>query len=378
MINIILDTNILHQIGHKWSKMDVIHKLIEANEIKLYVPELVSREYITKKKDNIAQCFSKTRKELDSIVRHAEEHPDTIAKIKSVLDTISSYEPPIVSTVESEHKKWLDKYKIISIPFRNENITKVMDDYFSGEGAYKQLKSRDDIPDSMIGFSIIDTLEHIGEAVVIVKDGSFKKYLSSIPNILTYDSLDELIQRDDISNTLRELTKRQYNLDVIHTDAFTELFTRILETSEFDHNYYAYLSDDAVVNIEILDVPSYGHSVEFSTPADINHLIIEDVYESESDNYICDISFETTGGLNFVTDYASYMDLSRMRNRDVDVSSMSGDGLCDCHEQYNIMFKGTLTIDASVFHESKILIEETELKPNMRIEIEIAELLSRG
>ncbi|WP_206191803.1 hypothetical protein, partial [Shewanella carassii] len=49
MKNIVLDTNILYQEGLSSGRMKVLAKLVDAELIAVYIPEIVKREFITKR-----------------------------------------------------------------------------------------------------------------------------------------------------------------------------------------------------------------------------------------------------------------------------------------------------------------------------------------
>ncbi|MFS3512543.1 MULTISPECIES: hypothetical protein [Citrobacter] len=57
MYNVVLDTNILHEEGLNSAGMGVVNHLVNNRTINLHVPELVIKEFSTKKIDGIIESL---------------------------------------------------------------------------------------------------------------------------------------------------------------------------------------------------------------------------------------------------------------------------------------------------------------------------------
>ena len=72
MKNIVLDTNILYQEGLASGRMKVLAKLVDAGLIAVYIPDIVKREFITKRISEIADEVKKIQGCLKTILRKTD------------------------------------------------------------------------------------------------------------------------------------------------------------------------------------------------------------------------------------------------------------------------------------------------------------------
>lgn len=49
MISLLLDTNILHQEGLSSGNMQMLHRLVNASHVEVFVPEIVKKEFISRR-----------------------------------------------------------------------------------------------------------------------------------------------------------------------------------------------------------------------------------------------------------------------------------------------------------------------------------------
>ena len=82
MINLALDTNILHQEGLASGRMQILQKLAEDNLVKVYIPEIVKREFITKRTHAIKESLEKATSNLKGA--HKKLDTNSESKLKSI------------------------------------------------------------------------------------------------------------------------------------------------------------------------------------------------------------------------------------------------------------------------------------------------------
>lgn len=84
MINLVLDTNILHQEGIKSGRMQVLKKLTDAEIVKLYLPEIVRREFYTKRVDSVSDLLEKSLTNFKGIHKKIESQGEIKTEITSI------------------------------------------------------------------------------------------------------------------------------------------------------------------------------------------------------------------------------------------------------------------------------------------------------
>ncbi|HIF6758473.1 TPA: PIN domain-containing protein [Serratia marcescens] len=119
MYNVVLDTNILHEEGLNSAGMGVVNRLVNSGIINLHVPELVIKEFTTKKTDGIIESLLKASSILKSMDRYIRATETTLSHevdgIKVSIDELSS---SIKSRVDSIMKKWLDENRVNILPLK--------------------------------------------------------------------------------------------------------------------------------------------------------------------------------------------------------------------------------------------------------------------
>ena len=66
MINILIDTNIILQEGFESRQMQILRRLVQGEKVQVYIPEIVKREFLTKKSSDISSDIHSICKKLVS------------------------------------------------------------------------------------------------------------------------------------------------------------------------------------------------------------------------------------------------------------------------------------------------------------------------
>ena len=193
MLTVLFDTNILRQEGLYSSRIQRFQRLLKNSECQLIIPEIVIKEYKTKRisivKDEfskIEQCFNKLQKKNilqknEGYVQHSFNH--TFQKC--------------IENVSTEIDSWINEYNIEVYKISNTSIDTLFTNYFEGKGAFREAKCRDDIPDAVIYDAIINIAKN-KKLSVVLKDGAFKEALKSVENVTCYSSLEDFLNVDSI------------------------------------------------------------------------------------------------------------------------------------------------------------------------------------
>jgi rRNA-processing protein FCF1 len=236
MLNVLLDTNILHEEGLNSTRVQRIQRLIKSNDLKLIIPEIVVNEFKSKRIEQANIDLDKVQSGLDSLQRKniaVKDLPLTKGVIQFILSSISQSND-IVDTWMKENN--VDIYKI-----SNTSIEELFASYFSGTGAFRSKKKREDIPDAVIYDGIVKISKDTKIAVV-VKDGVLLSAISKLNNVECYSSLSELLELPLVKERIKELDKEESKVKSI---------LDILDTSDCQYDICSYLNENKLVEVEV-------------------------------------------------------------------------------------------------------------------------------
>ncbi len=337
MINLILDTNALHQEGITSGRMQVLKNLIDARMVKLYIPEIVRREFYTKRLDTVSDLLDKTLTNFKGIHKKIESEGKIRSELTSMEASVKNIQESLRSAIDEEILSWQESFGIEVLPFVPDDISIVMDDYFTGKGAFKSLKNRDDIPDSMIHTSICRLADKVDEVYLIIKDTNFKKCMEKHPKVEVFDSLADFFKFKPIEEFLANEHLRMY----FEGKSFSKELTKYLAFQE-DMIGQVYIPDGDVDNTDVIGIRVFNAEINFPISQNIKELCINNFYAISAESFTAGISFITTAAVHFISDYGSYLELERDSSRDVDMDSMNGEGICDLYEIFQVRFTGNI------------------------------------
>lgn len=357
--------------------MQVLLKLIDTKIVKLYLPEIVKREFCTKRIDETRKnlkgalsALKNTRKKINekSEIQQKLEHAET-----EIRESLSSLE----LVVEEEFSNWEKRFKVELLPFPSEDISIVLDDYFSGTGAFSSLKNRADIPDSMIQVSICKLMDNVDKVYLVINDRNFRNCMDKYPNTETFTSLSELL----------ELFTEEKILDHSHLKDYLEgkIFSKALKNhmkAQKKTISEIYITNESIINTELIGVKLINAEISCPESSDIRDLTIKNSYSISDGLFTAEIAFSSTASIHMITDYGSYHELKEDKSRDVDIDSINSDGIVDAYEAYNVRFSGNIELSFNEAHNfgeiSKIVdrLHENNSNFNVSLNIESAELLN--
>ncbi|MCG7530410.1 PIN domain-containing protein [Psychrobium sp. MM17-31] len=351
MINLILDTNILHQEGLNSGRMQVLKKLIENDMVRLFIPEIVKREFTTKRASEITKALNNMKGDINKLQGRIDFDNDLKSSSQEIEKELNRLKEIVEERVEAEFQTWVNELKVTISIFNPEHIYSVLNDYFSGNGVFRSLKQREDLPDSMIHQTIKQIVSDVGEVHLTLIDGAFKKHMKKAPNVKVYDSLNEFFTIDTIENFLANAQFEQY----FSSNKLTTLLMNYLRTQD-ELISQIYIPDGAVENIDQVGIRIFNAEINYPDAASIDNLSISNFYLISETEFTAAVSFTSRAPLHFISDYGNYLELERDKDRNVDMDSMNGEGICDLYEFYIAEFQGTIS-----FHfDEKYELEQIE------------------
>lgn len=189
-MNVVLDTNIFYKDPYfKNTDMQKLISLARKGIVKLNVPDVVWNEFKSQRLQEYIKSFSDYEKKLETIknkticVTEKNDIEESIKKFNESKDIF-------IKSLDSRLNDFINKTKLNIIKNQNGDLDKMWDLYFKGDLPFKNIKSRNDIPDCFIYLSILQ----IQDPHVICDDDTLKSALEK-QNIKTYESIDEFLNK---------------------------------------------------------------------------------------------------------------------------------------------------------------------------------------
>lgn len=347
MINIILDTNILHKEGLSSGRMQVMKKLVSDELITIHVSEIVQKEFITKRISEITNALNSIQGSLRKSQGKLDHENELKTRSAALVSEVAELKGLVEKNVNDDFEAWVESHKVNVIKFNPEYIEQVLHDYFSGSGAFKAQKSREDFPDSMIHQTICGLVKDVGEVHAILIDGAFKKGMEKQKGITILDSINDLLNLEDIK---RHLSSEELNTFFVSKELSVAIATYL--TTQPEMIRHIYIPDGGVENTELIGIRVFGAEINGPDEETINNLCIDNFYAISSNEFTADISFFSDTSVHYISDYGSYLELERDGTRLVDMDSMNGEGICDLYESFVVKFSGKISV--TFFEENSV------------------------
>ncbi len=195
---VILDTNIFHSTRTDTSGMQMLLRLVKSGFLKLVIPEVVAKEYLTKR-------VSESKASMEKVISEARKLKNS--KVYGSDYSLSSIESSIseaINDIEPSFHEWASQEGIEIYEINNTSIEDIFNDYFLGVGAFKKPKNREDFPDAVI-LDCIRKLSTESNVYVITRDQHLSGCCTSLNAITVCTSLDDLFEENDIKKAIIDL-----------------------------------------------------------------------------------------------------------------------------------------------------------------------------
>lgn len=200
-IVLILDTSILvKHISLNSPEFDSIAELSRINAIKLKIPEIVDKEFLSHKNAELITHFDTVLASLKQLQKKSHLHS---IQIGLEIEKFQELKISALTEIENEWMKYKSEKKISIIPFSINATNKVFRDYFKGNPPFKNIKNRNDIPDAFILHSILSLTNH-NNLHFVCADRTLSSSVAN-NNIKTYDCVADFLLLPEIKPKLKEL-----------------------------------------------------------------------------------------------------------------------------------------------------------------------------
>ena len=145
MIALILDTSILYSEGLYSRQIQLLMRLSRAGHVQVYIPEIVKREFLTRRIDESKKNVRDASNKLSLVVKNLLQKTTWHSEIIETQQKCRDIEKGIEERINKSFDGWVAHHRISIIPFDVNCMNIVMDEYFLGLGVYRKVKSREDI-----------------------------------------------------------------------------------------------------------------------------------------------------------------------------------------------------------------------------------------
>ena len=265
MINLAIDTNIFRDNPTRdKTEFKALKKLISNGKVKLFMPYIIEKEFITQQVADCKKITNDLKKNLKSLDSRNYTDKNYISKL---LEEAKDLEKNTCDLIQEEFDAWCREFNVEKRPLNKEHLEVVIQNYFDGNDPFKTQKNRKDIPDAFIFQELKDILDDKGNLTFIVHDNFFRESCKKI-GIESYPSLEEFIKSSKVQYLLKEheITREKFtdlkefllkNKD--HLESLL-LDKHIQELEYRTIRHYSIPSDDNSAEIIELDTPK---NVEF-------------------------------------------------------------------------------------------------------------------
>lgn len=385
MFHVVLDTNILHQEGLFSRNMQLLARLASFDQVTVYIPELVKREYISKIDAEASSNFQSINAKLTDILKKTSRTNPLYDDLTRAQSTLNGIAKRLIVAFSEDFEAWQTTAKAKILHFNPAQIDAVFDHYFAGSGVFSQPKHRADIPDAFIN-SCIETLAEKASLVdVIIKDGVFRKHLKNLDGITIYDGLDNYLQSPHIVERIAILDAQSKRTDTL------KLF---FGSAAFQRQLTAYLrkSDDLISDIHVdgsdivaLDVLGVGavsnQTIYFLETESLSEIQYGGVTQIGEGHFSIEIFFMADASIDYYAGRSEYKKLPKQRRDEIDILEsldsayeLSEDRLFAFTGHTEVRFDAKFSAEEVLTHGKNLSRGHSEI--SIELEINKAEVIS--
>lgn len=214
MKHLILDSNILHQHSGLFDQpLLLLKRLVEAGCLKVLVPYVVEKEFVTKRTAKYEKHISALECAVGSLLKLPLPQP-LLQQLTTLKGGIEDCKAPLLSISADRFSDWLQLLSAERLDLCQTQAVKALDAYFHGTPPFKIAKAREHIPDSFIFHSVLKTSLERGKVVFITSDNGLFDAVRQLPNVQVFKKLQEFTESSEIQSLIA-------SLDAVE-DIFTE------------------------------------------------------------------------------------------------------------------------------------------------------------
>ncbi|HLO83413.1 MAG TPA: PIN domain-containing protein [Nostocaceae cyanobacterium] len=381
MLHIVIDTTALRSDpARKKAAFQSLKQLVQAGKAQIYISYVVKQEFISQEKE----LYKSHLQPIIANIQHLRKKvlPDSVIKLlDESLNNFKSIEDKSDSFIEDEFNSWCKEMSIQILPVNELHGNKVIQSYFLGDPPFKTKKSRADFPDAFIYQSILDLSPSLKEVYVVTNDNNLSDALKKTSqNIVTFNTLEDLIESDFSQKLIKELEEREaYNhkitiiRDAINSILKNESIVYLIESElaeEFKGTF-----------IKSRDIPNDNHQAKIDYLGNIEGPInfhYEQISYYGLDYFSVPFNLKIETRLSYLLNKKDYwsLDQEQMENMVIDERN---DYTYSVDEDYSMEVEGRISIrlDSDIVEKLYPLYNNSEkLFKEAEIEIDVIDKVS--
>lgn len=205
MINIALDTSgIGKNKSTNHASYKALKRLIEANQIKIYIPYVVKREIETQQ---LAYYLTDYKNLCESLKKFSKipKSLEVSEIISSLQQQIQNSEVKILEDASNFSSSWINGLNAEIQEIDTDQTLLALEAYFNGTAPLTSAKNREDIPDSFICRSIEKIKNNVGPLTIIAEDKKIIKTFEDKEDCILFNKIDVFISTNEIQEKLKAL-----------------------------------------------------------------------------------------------------------------------------------------------------------------------------
>jgi hypothetical protein len=342
LFHVALDTNILHQEGLNSRAIKLLGRLSKANEVTIYVPDVVRREFTSRRAiDGAAELQSivDAAKDLGKLVSSGDAIVPGIQTLAQTADQIrADWSRAVTDTFE----RWSSENRVTIVPVPPSALGEVLDAYFEGTAGFRKPKHREDFPDAFIAASLATIADREESLNVIVKDGTLRDHFSTLPRVSTFTTLTEFLNSSDVQKIVEMLDAQDLRVEAIKAALASPPFqAQISSYLRANAAIFGdtYLEEDQIHEARRLSVAGFGYSLDYVRFDPANALLLGRVSFIGADRYSIEIEIDAAARMFYCANYVDYMELPAEAQQSVEEKSFD-EGIVELEESADVRLRG--------------------------------------
>lgn len=219
MIHVVIDTNILRSDESSLisPKMQMLLRLVNSGDVKLIIPEIVLKEYISQEEEEFEKNHSKFFDAIKKLQGRGSVRLWNLFIDPFPFGLFRTTPTPeeTLNEIKININNIVRQNGIVIYSISNIDINELFDNYFLGKGGFSQKKSRNDFPDAVIYSSIVKILKNVGSLHFISRDGNLQKSVNKIKGVNITSSIKELLDIPLLKEKIEELDRKDKRITSI-------------------------------------------------------------------------------------------------------------------------------------------------------------------
>jgi hypothetical protein len=360
-------------------------RLASSGEVEVHVPQIVRREFVTKRQSNSTDTFANSRRGLSEVAEYIEDEQlaEVVADIRKTIDTLL---PKINQGIDAAFDKWLTSINGTLIALEPEAMQQMLDAYFEGSVPFRSPKRRDDIPDALVFGCAKSIAAKHGAVHFVTEDTQFLKSLSREASLISSKSLDVFFESHEVKDLTARLDSGDARIgstkEYLSSPRFLDRLSAYLRSENSPASLACVKGESNIEGLSVLKARPSGPLIDGAKPNTIDYLSLDEPTYLKDGEYSMACSITAKADVYYHTPLFDFMELG---DEDLEKIFEIGDDdeIVELREERKVRFLGqVLLMFDPTFDQQKLertpLVErgiKTDNGINVEIEFERATIL---